>query len=161
MRDLDNDNRLYFTETSIREKYYLSERLEKGKQRPNVWTDISGNSVRQSKENVDYPTQKPEALLERIINAITKEGDIVADFFAGSGTTFSVAEKLGRKWIGADLGKFSIHTARKRMINVQRELKKENKNFRAVEILNLGKYERYVDLSDSFLSTFRYYFFNE
>ncbi|MEA3248341.1 MAG: hypothetical protein U9Q73_01410, partial [Nanoarchaeota archaeon] len=61
---------------------------------------------------------------------------------SGSGTTLAVAEKLGRKWIGADLGKFSIHTTRKRMIDVQRKMKKDNKDYRAFEILNLGKYER-------------------
>ncbi|TAU97284.1 site-specific DNA-methyltransferase [Rhizobium leguminosarum] len=142
MRQLDNDNRLYFTENSIREKYYLSERLEKGKQRPNVWSDISGNSVKQSGENVDYPTQKPEALLERIIKASSREGDLVADFFIGSGTTVAVAERLGRKWIAGDLGKFAIHTTRKRMIGIQRALKAEGKDYRAFEILNLGRYER-------------------
>ncbi len=89
-----------------------------------------------------YPTQKPEKLLERIIKASSNEGDLVADFFCGSGTTLSVAEKLGRKWIGSDLGKFAIHTTRKRMIGVQRELKESGKDFRAFEILNLGKYER-------------------
>lgn len=93
-------------------------------------------------QNLDYPTQKPETLLERIITAASSEGDLVADFFAGSGTTLAVAEKLGRKWIGSDLGKFAIHTSRKRMIGVQRGLKKESKNFRAFEILNVGKYER-------------------
>lgn len=93
-------------------------------------------------ERLDYPTQKPEALLERIITMTTNEGDLVADFFAGSGTTLAVAEKLGRKWIGSDLGKFSVHTTRKRMIGVQRELKKAGKDYRAFEILNLGKYER-------------------
>jgi len=95
-----------------------------------------------SPDNVDYPTQKPEKLLYRIIDSVTKEGDLVADFFAGSGTTLAVAEKLGRKWIGSDLGKFSIHTIRKRMIDVQRQLKKEGKPYRAFEILNIGKYER-------------------
>ena len=142
MRALEEDNRLYYTQKSIREKYYLSERQEKGKQRPNVWTDISGNSVKQSRENVDYPTQKPEALLERIIKASSNEGDLVADFFCGSGTTAAVAEKLGRKWIVSDLGKFGIHTTRKRMIGVQRGLKGDGKDYRAFEILNLGKYER-------------------
>ena len=93
-------------------------------------------------QNTDYATQKPEALLERIISASTNEGDLVADFFCGAGTTLAVAEKLGRKWIGSDLGKFGIHTSRKRMIGVQRELKKESKNFRAFEILNVGRYER-------------------
>jgi len=63
-------------------------------------------------------------------------------FFCGSGTTCAVAEKLGRKWIGSDLGKFAIHTTRKRMIGVQREIKQSGKDYRAFEILNLGKYER-------------------
>jgi hypothetical protein len=80
--------------------------------------------------------------LERIITASSSEGDLVADFFCGSGTTAAVAEKLGRKWIVSDLGKFAIHTTRKRMIGVQREMKAEGKNYRAFEILNLGKYER-------------------
>lgn len=93
-------------------------------------------------ERQDYPTQKPEALIERIIKASSNENDIVADFFCGSGTTLAVAEKLGRKWIGSDLGKFAIHTTRKRMIGVQRQMKLDGKDFRAFEILNLGKYER-------------------
>lgn len=93
-------------------------------------------------EREDYATQKPEKLLERIIKASSNEGDLVADFFCGSGTTCAVAEKLGRKWIGADLGRFAIHTTRKRMIGVQRRSKRENKPYRAFEILNLGKYER-------------------
>jgi hypothetical protein len=101
-----------------------------------------------SPENISYPTQKAEALLTRIIEASSKEGDLIADFFCGSGTTLSVAEKLGRKWIGSDLGKFGVHTSRKRMIGVQRELKKEGKDFRAFEILNVGRYER-----ESFIST--------
>ena len=106
-----------------------------------IWDDI--NPVNQvAKERLNYPTQKPEALLERIIKASSNEGDLVADFFCGSGTTAAVAEKLGRKWICSDLGKFAIHTTRKRMIGVQRRLKAKGKNYRAFEILNLGKYER-------------------
>ncbi|MGE5604915.1 MAG: site-specific DNA-methyltransferase [Bacteroidota bacterium] len=106
-----------------------------------VWDDIPPvNPI--ATERVNYPTQKPEALLERIIKASSNENDIVTDFFCGSGTTLAVAEKLNRKWIGSDLGKFAIHTTRKRMIGVQRELKAEGKDFRAFEILNLGKYER-------------------
>jgi len=106
-----------------------------------LWDDLP-NVNSQAIEAVGYPTQKPEALLERIINASSNENDIVADFFCGSGTTLAVAEKLNRKWIGSDLGKFAIHTTRKRMIGVQRALKKAGKDFRAFEILNLGKYER-------------------
>lgn len=105
------------------------------------WWEISMLSTTHS-ERIGYPTQKPEKLLERVINSSSNEGDIVADFFCGSGTTLAVAEKLGRKWIGSDLGKFSIHTTRKRLIGVQRELKAAGKDYRAFEILNLGKYER-------------------
>ena len=106
-----------------------------------IWTDI--NKIHnQSSELTGYATQKPEALLERIINASSRPGDLVADFFTGSGTTAAVAEKLGRKWIVSDLGKFAIHTTRKRMIGVQRDLKAASKDYRAFEILNLGKYER-------------------
>ena len=113
-----------------------------------VWDDIPPVNP-QAKERVDYPTQKPEALLERIIKASSNEGDLVADFFCGSGTTAAVAEKLGRKWICTDLGKFAIHTTRKRMIGVQRQLKADGEDYRAFEILNLGKYERqhYVGLN--------------
>jgi DNA modification methylase len=108
-----------------------------------VWDDIKMiGSISMAKERHNYPTQKPEKLIERIIKASSNEGDLVADFFCGSGTTLSVAEKLNRKWIGSDLGRFSIHTTRKRMISAQRELKKQGKDFRAFEILNLGRYER-------------------
>ncbi len=96
----------------------------------------------QAKESEGYATQKPEALLERIIKASSNEGDLVADFFVGSGTTAAVAEKLGRKWIATDLGKFGIHTTRKRLIGVQRQQQKDGKPFRAFEVLNLGRYER-------------------
>lgn len=115
-----------------------------------VWDDIPPVNP-QAKERVNYPTQKPEALLGRILQASTNEGDLVADFFCGSGTTCAVAEKLGRKWIGTDLGKFAIHTTRKRMISVQRELKAASKPYRAFEILNLGKYERqhYIGVNPS------------
>lgn len=89
-----------------------------------------------------YATEKPIALLERVLEASSAPGDLVADFFCGSGTTLAVAEKLGRKWIGCDLGRFAIHTSRKRLIGVQRQLKAEGKPYRAFEILNLGKYER-------------------
>lgn len=84
-----------------------------------VWDDIAPVNP-MGAERADYATQKPEALLERIIKASSNEGDLVADFFCGSGTTGAVAERLGRRWIMADLGRFAIHTARKRMIEVQR-----------------------------------------
>ena len=94
-----------------------------------------------------YPTQKPEALLEKIILACSDEGDLVADFFIGSGTTAAVAERLGRRWIATDLGKFGIHTTRKRLIGVQRSQKEAEKDFRAFEVLNLGRYERQAYLN--------------
>ena len=120
-------------------KTYLDE--TKGKRLTANWTDI-GRVGNTADERIDYPTQKPEELLERIINASSNENDLVADFFCGSGTTAAVAERLGRKWITTDLGKFAIHTTRKRMIGVQRALKDDGKDYRAFEILNLGKYER-------------------
>ena len=121
-------------------KRFLDEVMEQGVVIDDVWDlDKINNSA---KETIGYPTQKPEALLERIIKASSNEGDLIADFFCGSGTTAAVAEKLGRKWITSDLGKFAIHTTRKRLIGVQRQLKAEDKSYRAFEILNLGKYER-------------------
>jgi len=131
-----------------RRKLYLDEGF--GVPAQSLWDEIKGLAS-QSSERLGYPTQKPEALLERIISTSSNENDIVADFFVGSGTTLAVAEKLGRKWIGSDLGKFAIHTTRKRMIGVQRELKASNKSWRAFEILNLGKYERqhYIGVNPS------------
>ena len=111
-----------------------------------IWDDIFPVN-QMAKERLDYPTQKPEALLERIIKASSRQGDLVADFFVGSGTTAAVAEKLGRRWIATDLGKFGIHTTRKRLIGVQRELKSAEKDFRAFEVLNLGRYERQAYLN--------------
>jgi len=127
-------------------KRYLDEAIAEGVVVDDVWSlDKLNNSA---KENVDYPTQKPEALLERIIKASSNEGDLIADFFCGSGTTAAVAEKLGRKWITTDLGRFSVHTARKRLIGIQRELQNNGKDFRAFELLNLGKYERQFFMDD-------------
>lgn len=143
IKKLIADNR---TITSDSDKLYIKQYLHEsdGVVLSDLWTDIQDlrRKGSMSSEDCKYPTQKPEGLLERVINASSNEGDIVADFFCGSGTTMAVAEKLGRKWIGSDLGKFGIHTTRKRMITVQRQLKEENKPYRAFEILNLGKYER-------------------
>ena len=137
---LKKEDKIYYTQSGgMRLKIYLDE--TEGVPLDDVWVDLNFiNSM--SAERVDYPTQKPEALIERILKASSVEGDLVADFFCGSGTTAAVAEKLGRKWIVSDLGKFGIHTTRKRMIGVQRQLKAEAKDYRAFEILNLGKYER-------------------
>ncbi len=101
LKALENDNRLYITETTIREKYYLKERLEIGKQIDNFWGDI-GNMNRSSDISYDLSGQKPEKLIERIIGLATSEGDIVLDFFLGSGTTASTAHKMGRQFIGIE-----------------------------------------------------------
>ncbi len=126
--------RIEDTKSGEKLKQYLDDKS--GKVIETVWNDINRLS------NSTYPTEKPPRILERIIKASSNEGDLVADFFCGSGTTAAVAEKLGRKWIVTDLGKFAIHTTRKRMIGVQRQLKADGKDYRAFEILNLGKYER-------------------
>ena len=141
------ENLIYTTSTwQDYKKYYLDEfQLAIG----SLWNDIPNISHWKNPERLDYPTQKPEKLLRRIIEASSNPWDLVADFFCGSGTTLAVAEKLGRKWIGADIGKFGIHTTRKRMIGVQRGLKTEGKDWRAFEILNLGRYERGAFLSST------------
>lgn len=105
-----------------------------------VWDIAYENKM--SHENTGYPTQKPKELIKNLIEVSSNEGDLIADFFCGSGTTLAVAEKLNRKWIGSDLGRFGIHTSRKRLIGVQRAMKAEGKNFRPFEILNIGRYER-------------------
>jgi adenine-specific DNA-methyltransferase len=106
-----------------------------------TWVDINALNPMES-ERVEYPTQKPEALLERIIRASSNEGDLVADFFCGSGTTGAVAERLGRRWIMSDLGRFAIHTTRKRLIESQRKLHAAGQPYRAFDVHNLGRYER-------------------
>lgn len=139
---VDSDGRKY-RERIVNGKSYIYY-AEDGKLVGSVWNDISSMAANSPilNESVGYPTQKPEKLLSRIIKASTNPGDLVGDFFCGSGTTLAVAEKLGRKWIGSDLGRFSIHTTRKRLISVQRESSKAGQSFRAFEILNVGGYER-------------------
>lgn len=142
----DGDGRKYvFGGSGMMTKYYADEA------RPidDVWTWLDKwdpNRVMQVNqsglERLDYPTQKPEALLERIINTSSKECNLIADFFCGSGTTGAVAERLGRKWIMADLGRFAIHTSRKRLIELQRKLHAEGQPYRAFDVYNLGRYER-------------------
>ena len=97
------------------------------------WDDVAVIAA-PAKERLGYPTQKPEALLERILEASSDPGDLVADFFIGAGTTAAVAERLNRRWIGCDLGRFAIHTTRKRLLNIP--------DCRPFDIKNLGAYER-------------------
>ena len=140
------ENRIFWTRNGIpRLKRFLDE--TDGMPASDLWDDVQAVRSWHREEATGYKTQKPEALLERIIKSSSNEGDLVADFFCGSGTTAAVAEKLGRKWIATDLGKFGIHTTRKRLIQVQRELKASGKPFRAFEVLNLGRYERQAYLN--------------
>jgi len=137
---IDEEGRRYKTITRNR-RLYLDD--ARGVPITDVWTDIPGfQTVVNSPEIVGYATQKPERLLERIILASSNEGDLVADFFCGSGTTLAVAEKLGRRWIGVDLGRYAIHLTRKRLIQVQRELHEKGQPYRSFDVYNLGRYER-------------------
>ena len=140
MESFEKQDRIHYTTTGFpRLKHFLDEMP--GVPLQNYWFDIPPINS-QAAERIAYPTQKPEALIERVLSTSSNPGDLVADFFCGSGTTLAVAEKLGRKWIGCDLGRFAIHTSRKRLIGVQRQLKAQGKPYRSFEILNLGKYER-------------------
>jgi hypothetical protein len=98
--------------------------------------------LKRAEEETGFPTQKPEALLNRVISIASNPGDLVADFFVGSGTTLAAAEKLGRRWIGSDLGRFAIHTTRKRLMGIE--------SCKPFEVLNLGKYERQYWQASSF-----------
>jgi len=142
MKKWDEEGRLHFPDNKdnrIRRKRFLNE--WPGTPVQNLWDDIPPLQS-QATERLDYSTQKPEALLERIINASSNEGDLVADIFCGSGTTGAVAERLGRRWIMCDLGRFAIHTSRKRLIDLQRKLQAEGQPYRAFDVYNLGRYER-------------------
>lgn len=94
-------------------------------------------------EKFGYPTQKPEQLLGRIINASSKEGDIVLDAFAGSGTTLAVAEKLGRRWVGIDCGKLAIYSIQKRLINLRLEIGNKGASLESkpFSLYNAGLYD--------------------
>jgi adenine-specific DNA-methyltransferase len=103
---------------------------------------------RDGTEILGYSNQKPEALLHRIVRASSNPGDIVADFFCGSGTTLAVAEKLGRRWIGSDLSKYAIQVTRKRLLDIHnsKDLLNEKKErygnpARPFELWNIGNYE--------------------
>jgi adenine-specific DNA-methyltransferase len=134
MKQWDADGRLHLPADKsqrIRRKRFLSE--WPGSPVQNLWDDISPLQS-QARERTGYATQKPEALVERIIRASSNPGDLVADFFVGSGTTAAVAEKMDRRWIACDLGRFAIHTTRKRLLNIP--------DCAPFDIKNLGTYER-------------------
>jgi adenine-specific DNA-methyltransferase len=136
---LISENRIECSKTGMP---YVKQYLDESPGRPlqSIWTDVPMS--KSGFERLGYATQKPEGLLKRIISVASKEGDLVADFFCGSGTTGAVAERLGRRWIMADLGRFAIHTSRKRLIELQRTLHAEAKPYRAFDVYNLGRYER-------------------
>tara|TARA_Y100000310_G_scaffold269439_1_gene282624 strand:- start:1126 stop:2982 length:1857 start_codon:yes stop_codon:yes gene_type:complete len=115
-----------------RVKRYLDEAMAEGVVVDDVWDiDKINNSA---KEFLNYQTQKPERLINRFIKASSDKGDLILDCFIGSGTTLAVAEKLNRRWIACDLGRFAIHTTRKRMLSIE--------NVKPFVVQNLGKYER-------------------
>jgi adenine-specific DNA-methyltransferase len=132
MQKLHEAGTLFYTANGMpRYKQYLDEMP--GMPLTTIWNDIQVIDS-WSSEAVGYPTQKPKALLERIIKASSNEGDLVLDCFCGSGTTAAVAEKLKRRWIACDLGRFAIHTTRKRLLSIPRLM--------PFVVQNLGKYER-------------------
>jgi adenine-specific DNA-methyltransferase len=140
MEEFEKGERIVYTKTGTPcLKRYIDE--TPGLPLQNLWDDIPPVNP-MAVERIGYETQKPEALLERIIRASSNEGGLVADFFSGSGTTGAVAERNRRRWIMADLGRFAIHTTRKRMIELQRKLYEEDKPYRAFDVYNLGRYER-------------------
>ncbi|MBE0433174.1 site-specific DNA-methyltransferase [candidate division WOR-3 bacterium] len=112
------EGRIYKTQSGMyRLKVYLKDLP--GQIVSDIWVDKEVNPLQgQSQEALQFDTQKPEVLLRRIIMASSYDGDIVADFFCGSGTTLAVAEKLGRRWIGSDLSKFAIQVTRKRLLDI-------------------------------------------
>jgi DNA modification methylase len=142
MKQFDAEGKLEFPkkkEGRLQRRQYLDE--WEGYPVQNLWTDIYQiNPV--AAERLDYPTQKPESLLDRIIKASSNENDLVLDCFCGSGTTAAVAEKLNRRWIVGDLGRFAIHTARKRLLGIE--------GVRPFIVQNLGKYERQLWQQEQF-----------
>lgn len=117
---LKKEGRIYYTAAgNPRIKHYLDEAV--GYPVDDVWTDIFGENS-QSKEQTGYPTQKPVALLERVIKMASNPNDLIFDCFMGSGTTQAVAMKLGRKFIGADINLGAVQTTTKRLVNLSKEL---------------------------------------
>lgn len=114
---------------------------ETGKTASDVWSDLPAYQPAPV-EQTGYNTQKPDDLLKRIVAASSNRDDLVADFFSGSGTALVAAERLGRRWIGCDLGRYATHIARKRLLGVQRELHEAGQPYRSFDVYNLGRYER-------------------
>jgi len=145
MEELDRQGYLHFPDSKdkqIYKKIYLDE--YKGQLINNLWVNISTLKGNNS-EITDYPTQKPEELLERIMAMTTSEGDLVFDCFMGSGTTQAVAMKLGRRFIGADINLGAIQTTTKRLINVASELQPTlddtDVKYTGFEVYNVNNYD--------------------
>ena len=118
--ELERQNKIYYSSTGIPYlKEYEDEYIAQGRRVQSIWDDILPSKT--GKELVDYATQKPEALLEQIINASSNQGMVVADFFGGSGVTAAVANKLGRKFIHTDININSIQTTRDRLLAAKAE----------------------------------------
>ena len=132
----------------------MTDEPTKGVPMPDVWDVSMINPV--AKERIGYATQKPEALLERIIKASSNEGDLVCDFFGGSGTTAAVAEKLGRRWITCDIGKPASLVMRKRFIDqeVNPFLYQSIGDYQKEAFHNNKKLRRVGDLSQVVLGLF-------
>jgi adenine-specific DNA-methyltransferase len=134
MQRLHDEGRIWYPDSKDKRPRlirYLDESL--GQPATSVWIDLSPVNS-QAAERVNYDTQKPEALLDRIIKASSNESGLILDCFCGSGTTAAVAEKLNRRWITCDLGRFAIHTTRKRLLGIP--------DVKPFIVQNLGKYER-------------------
>lgn len=154
MKLLDKQGLIYYTASGFpKKKIYLDEMP--GKPIQSIWTDIN-LIAGQAKELVGYTTQKPEALLERIIKASSNEGDLVVDMFGGSGTTAAVAEKLGRRWITCDIGKPASLVMRKRFIdqNVKPFLYQSIGDYQKEAFHLNKKWKRVGDLSQVVLGLF-------
>lgn len=142
MERMDSEKLLVYSSNGIPQyKGFLDEM--KGIPMQDTWDDIA-TLMGSSTEWLNYPTQKPVKLLERIVAASSNDNSVVLDFFCGSGTTLAAAENLGRRWIGCDLGRFAIHTTRKRLLDLQVKDADtgEERGCRPFEVLNLGRYER-------------------
>ena len=145
----------YKTQTEGRKKPLISkEKLERGKIPTNVWTDIPINLV--MSQRVNYQTQKPEKLLERLIYSASVKGDLVCDFFGGSGTTAAVAERLGRRWITCDIGKPASLVMRKRFIDqeVKPFLYQSIGDYQKEAFRNNKRYKHVGDLSQVVLGLY-------
>lgn len=141
MQQYEHDNLLYYTKQGVARIKRFVDDLP-GVAPADVWLDINPVNS-QAAERMDYPTQKPESLLSRIISTSSSAGDLVLDAFAGSGTTCAVAEKLERRWVGIDCGKLAAYTIQKRMLNLRGEIGNKGASLKpkAFGLYNAGLYD--------------------